>query len=50
MFVKSIDSSKFVKKWEKMFEMLDNLVEEIWEENVVQVITDNGIKYWLVNY
>jgi len=47
MFVKSIVGSKFVKTGEKLFEMLDSLVEEIREENVVQVITDNGSNYVL---
>jgi len=47
MFVKSIDGSKFVKTGEMLFEMLDSLVEEIGEENVVQVITDNGSNYVL---
>jgi len=43
MFVKSIDDSNFVKTGEKLFEMLDSFVEEIGEENVVQVITDNEL-------
>ena len=47
MFVKSIDGSNFVKTGEKLFEMLDSLMEEIGEENVVQVITDNGSNYVL---
>ena len=47
MFVKSIDGSNFVKTGEKLFEMLDSLVEEIEEVNVVQVITDNGRNYVL---
>lgn len=42
MFVKSIDGSKFVKTDEKLFEFLDSLLEEIEEEKIVQVITDNG--------
>jgi len=45
MFVKSIDGSKFVKTGEKLFEMVDSLVDG--EENVVQVITDNGSNYVL---
>ena len=49
MFVKSIDGSNFVKTGEKLFEMLDSLVEEIGEENVVQVITNNGSNYVLVD-
>jgi len=47
MFVKSIDGSKFVKIWKTLFEMLDTFMEEIGEENVVQVITDNGCNYVL---
>jgi len=47
MFFKSIDGSNIVKTGEKLFEMLDSLVEEIGEENVVQVITDNRSNYVL---
>jgi len=47
MFVKFIDGSNFVKIGEKLFEMLDSLLEEIEEENVVQVITNNGSNYVL---
>jgi len=47
MFVKSIDGSIFVKTWKKLFEILDNVVKEIGEENVVQVIIDNGSNYVL---
>ncbi|XP_057791194.1 uncharacterized protein LOC131008327 [Salvia miltiorrhiza] len=45
VFVKSIDGSAFVKTGDKLFELLDELVEEIGEENVVQVLTDNGSNY-----
>jgi len=47
MFIKSIDAYKFVKTGEKIFELLDAIVEEIGKENVVQVITDNGSNYVL---
>ncbi|XP_027357050.1 uncharacterized protein LOC113866362 [Abrus precatorius] len=47
MFVRSNDGSNFVKTGEKLFEMLDALVEEIGEDKVVQVITDNGSNYVL---
>jgi len=47
MFVKSIDGSNFLKIGEKLFEMLDSLVEEIGKENVVQIKTDNGRNYVL---
>ncbi|KAL2327609.1 hypothetical protein Fmac_021036 [Flemingia macrophylla] len=43
MFIKSVDGSDFVKTGEKLFELLDSIVEEIGEEKVVQVITDNRI-------
>ena len=47
MFIKSIDASKFVKTGEKIFELLDAVVEEIREENIIQVVTDNGSNYVL---
>jgi len=48
MFVNFIDSSNVVKRSEKLFEMFDVLVEKI-EDNVVQVITNNGSNYMLAN-
>ena len=43
-------------RWEKMFELLDKWVEQVGEENVIQVITDNhssyvmiGNKYYFLN-
>nr|KYP53976.1 hypothetical protein KK1_000140 [Cajanus cajan] len=47
MFIKSVDGSNFVKIEEKLFELLDSIVEDIGEEKVVQVITDNGSNYVL---
>ena len=35
MFLKSIDASDYVKTSEKLFELLDDVVEEIGEHNVV---------------
>ncbi|KAL4365105.1 hypothetical protein AHAS_Ahas07G0072800 [Arachis hypogaea] len=46
-FLKSIDASDYVKTGEKLFELLDDVVEEIDEHNVVQVVTDNGSNYVL---
>ena len=34
-----------IKMEEKLFELLDNLGEQVGEENVVQVITDNHSRY-----
>ncbi|XP_073219750.1 uncharacterized protein [Cicer arietinum] len=47
MFVKSIDASAYMKTGIKIFELLDNFVEEIGEQNIVQVVTDNGSNYVL---
>ncbi|KAG5034983.1 hypothetical protein JHK87_009893 [Glycine soja] len=47
MFLKSVDGSDFVKTGEKLFELLDAIVVEVGEENVVQVVTDNGSNYVL---
>ena len=45
VFLKSIDTSDFIKDARKLFELLDSLVEEIGEENVVQVVTDSASAY-----
>lgn len=45
MFVKSIDVCDFMNTCENIFELLDALVEDIKEENVDQVISDNGSNY-----
>ncbi|XP_027351140.1 uncharacterized protein LOC113862240 [Abrus precatorius] len=47
MFMRSIDRSNFVKNDKNLFEMLDTLMEEIGEDKVVQVITNNGNNYIL---
>ncbi|XP_019460033.1 PREDICTED: uncharacterized protein LOC109359793 [Lupinus angustifolius] len=44
MFIKSVDGFDFVKA---IFELLDVVVEEVGEENIMQVITDNGNNYVL---
>ncbi|XP_012855827.1 PREDICTED: uncharacterized protein LOC105975200 [Erythranthe guttata] len=45
VFLESIDTSSFAKTAEKVFEMLDKIVDKVGEENVVQVITDNAASY-----
>ncbi|XP_038690695.1 uncharacterized protein LOC119989295 isoform X2 [Tripterygium wilfordii] len=45
IFLESIDTSNFSKTAKKVFEMLENVVEKVGEENVVQVITDNDAAY-----
>ena len=41
----SVDTSNMSKTADKVFEMLDAIVERIGEENIVQVITDNAVNY-----
>nr|KYP35996.1 hypothetical protein KK1_042915 [Cajanus cajan] len=46
MFVKSVDGSNFMKTEQKLFGLLDSIVEDIEEKNDVdQVITDNESNY-----
>nr|CAN67667.1 hypothetical protein VITISV_041109 [Vitis vinifera] len=47
MFMQSIDASSMIKTGEKMFELLDKWVEQVGEENVIQVITDNHSSYMM---
>ena len=44
-FLSSVDTSNISKTADKVFEMLDAIVERIGEENVVQVVTDNAANY-----
>ncbi|XP_057954145.1 uncharacterized protein LOC131148466 [Malania oleifera] len=41
-FLKSIDAFDSIKNGDLMFKYMDEVVEEVGEENVVQVITDNA--------
>ncbi|XP_022019609.2 uncharacterized protein LOC110919653 [Helianthus annuus] len=47
VFMESVDASSYMKTGEKVFELLDGFVERIGEQNVVQVITDNGANFKL---
>jgi hypothetical protein len=42
VFLKSIDASYITKTAVKIFKMMDEVVDEIGEENMVQVVTDNA--------
>jgi hypothetical protein len=44
-FLSSVDTSNMSKTADKVFEMLDAIMERIGEENVVQVVTDNTANY-----
>ncbi|KAF1898919.1 hypothetical protein Lal_00019040 [Lupinus albus] len=44
-FFKSIDESHIAKTFHRIFKMIDEVVEEIREDNVVQVVTNNTSNY-----
>ncbi|KAK2431194.1 hypothetical protein QL285_029453 [Trifolium repens] len=45
IFLKSVDASHITKTADKIFELIDQVVEEVGEENVVQIVTDNAANY-----
>ncbi|XP_031392253.1 uncharacterized protein LOC116204300 [Punica granatum] len=45
IFLTSIDTSDISKTRDKVFEMIDDIVEQVGEENVVQIVTDNAANY-----
>ncbi|KAL1220002.1 hypothetical protein V5N11_028810 [Cardamine amara subsp. amara] len=45
VFIKSMDVSEVVKDATLLFQLLDKIVEEVGEENVVQVVTENASNY-----
>eukprot|EP00253_Pinus_taeda_P022909 PITA_22909 len=49
MFLKSVDASDRVKDGQLLFQLLDEVVEEVGVANVVQVIIDNASNYVLAS-
>ncbi|XP_058741039.1 uncharacterized protein LOC131613382 [Vicia villosa] len=45
VFLNSIDASDITKTADKIFKMIDDIIEEVGEENVVQVVTNNAANY-----
>ncbi|XP_031374103.1 uncharacterized protein LOC116188771 [Punica granatum] len=45
IFLTSNDTSDISKTAVKVFEMIDDIVEQVGEENVVQIVTDNAVNY-----
>ena len=45
IFMYSIDTSDIYKTADKVFEMLDNVIEMVREKNVVQIVTENASNY-----
>ena len=50
LFLKSINAYAISKIVEKVFEMIDNILEEVGEENVIQVVTDSAANYKAVGH
>jgi len=46
VFLYSLDTLDISKTADKVFKMLDDVVEFVGEENVVQVVTDNAANLW----
>ena len=45
VFLKSVDASHISKTTDKIFKMINDVVEEVGEENTVQVVIDNAANY-----
>ncbi|KAL6499935.1 hypothetical protein OROGR_027845 [Orobanche gracilis] len=45
VFLKTVDASDLIKDANQIFEMFDEIVEEVGEEHVIQVVTDNASAY-----
>ncbi|CAN1153510.1 hypothetical protein LINPERPRIM_LOCUS14744 [Linum perenne] len=45
IFIESLDTSHYSKNTQKVFEMLDEVVEKVGKENFIQVITNNASAY-----
>jgi hypothetical protein len=49
-FFKSIDAFDMLESSDKLFKMMDDIAEEVWEENVIQIVTrrDDNTSYYKV--
>ena len=45
MFLKSVDASDKVKIAQLIYEMMEEVVQEVGEENVLHIVTDNAANY-----
>jgi hypothetical protein len=50
VFWKSVDASGKVKNAEYLFKLIDDIVEQVGEDRVVQVVTDNAASYKAVGH
>ncbi|KAH6785783.1 hypothetical protein C2S51_038238 [Perilla frutescens var. frutescens] len=50
IFLKTVDASDYVKDAKKLFKLLDGVIEEVEEDIVVQVVTDNAAIYKVVGH
>ncbi|KAL6561169.1 hypothetical protein OROMI_016770 [Orobanche minor] len=47
-FIKSVDVSDSIKNGELIFKYLDEVIDEVGENNVIQIITDNASNYLML--
>jgi len=48
MFLKLVDASDKIKSAQLICEMMEEIVEEVGEQNIVQIVTDNAANYMAV--
>ena len=48
MFLKSVNASDKIKSAQLICEMMEEIVQEVGEENVMQIVTDNAANYMVV--
>ena len=45
VFLKSVDASNYIKDHKYIYELLKTIIKEVGKENVVQIVTDNGLAF-----
>ncbi|RVW96448.1 hypothetical protein CK203_029672 [Vitis vinifera] len=45
VFLKSVDASNYIKDHKYIYDLLKTVIKEVGKENVVQIVTDNGLAF-----
>ena len=45
VFLKSVDASNNIKDHKYIYKLLKNVIKEVGVDNVVQIVTDNGLTF-----
>ena len=45
VFLKSVDASNNIKDHKYIYKLLKNVIKEVEVDNVVQIVTDNGLPF-----